>query len=189
MTQDLLKCLREAGNDYTVAWGTGELYDEAADEIELLTAELERIRNGIATDRCDGDSEWAAGVNAACQNHLQLVGRIWRAGHCRREPSFVVSVDYLMDQRGKTYQVNISRSDRPKDAQPGQGVMCVYETPTLANAAVTAEEWADFLNSAAGVAPTPERLCGEPEEEYLGRIAGVSGLDGETLCGQPPMKV
>jgi hypothetical protein len=73
MTQDLLKRLREAGNDYTVAWGSGELYDEAADEIERLKASLDRIRNGIATDRCDGDSEWAAGVNAACDNHRALV--------------------------------------------------------------------------------------------------------------------
>lgn len=71
----LLKRLREAGNDYTVAWGSGDLYDEAADEIERLTAELERIGNGIATDRCDGDSEWAAGVNAACDNHRALVAR------------------------------------------------------------------------------------------------------------------
>lgn len=42
MTEDLLKRLREAGNDYTVAWGSGELYDEAADEIERLTAALGR---------------------------------------------------------------------------------------------------------------------------------------------------
>ena len=73
MNNPLLKRLRDAGNDYTVAWGSGDLYDEAADEIERLTAELERIGNGIATDRCDGDSEWAAGVNAACDNHRALV--------------------------------------------------------------------------------------------------------------------
>ena len=71
--ESLLKRLRDAGNDYTVAWGSGELYDEAADEIERLTAAIERIRAGIATDRCDGDTEWAAGVNAACHNHLKLV--------------------------------------------------------------------------------------------------------------------
>ena len=80
MTQDLLKRLREAGNDYTVAWGSGDLYDEAADEIERLTAVLARIRAGIAADRCDGDTEWAAGVNAACQNHLQLVDVTTAAG-------------------------------------------------------------------------------------------------------------
>jgi hypothetical protein len=45
-SQDLLKRLREAGNDYTVAWGSGELYDEAADEIERLTAALEHKNIG-----------------------------------------------------------------------------------------------------------------------------------------------
>lgn len=32
--RSLVERLREAGNDYTVAWGSGELYDEAADYIE-----------------------------------------------------------------------------------------------------------------------------------------------------------
>jgi hypothetical protein len=41
---DLLKRLRDAGDDYTVAWGSGELYDEAADELERLTRELEEAR-------------------------------------------------------------------------------------------------------------------------------------------------
>ncbi len=41
---DLLKRLRAAGDDYTVAWGSGELYDEAADELERLTRELEEAR-------------------------------------------------------------------------------------------------------------------------------------------------
>ena len=71
--ESLLKRLRDAGNDYTTAWGNGDLYDEAAEEIERLKAEMERIKNGIAADRCDGDSEWAAGVNAACDNHRELV--------------------------------------------------------------------------------------------------------------------
>lgn len=82
MTQDLLKRLREAGNDYTVAWGSGDLYDDAAAEIERLTAVLARIRGAIAADRCDGDTEYAAGVNAACRNHLELIdgGRCTCAG-------------------------------------------------------------------------------------------------------------
>lgn len=33
--------LRQAGNDYTIEWGSGDLYDEAADHIE---AQAERIR-------------------------------------------------------------------------------------------------------------------------------------------------
>ena len=32
--------LRQAGNDYTIEWGNGDLYDEAADEIERLRADL-----------------------------------------------------------------------------------------------------------------------------------------------------
>lgn len=34
---------------------------------------LVRVRDAIAADRCDGESEWASGVNAACRNHLALV--------------------------------------------------------------------------------------------------------------------
>ena len=40
---DLLKRLREAGDDYTVAWGTGELYDEAAEEIESLRSAITAV--------------------------------------------------------------------------------------------------------------------------------------------------
>ena len=50
-----------------------DVQDGAAREIKRLTAALERIRTGIAHDRCDGDSEFAAGVSAACRNHLELV--------------------------------------------------------------------------------------------------------------------
>jgi hypothetical protein len=44
----------------------------------LIAAEnaLQRIRAGIATDRCDGESEWANGVNAACANHLKFVDTV-----------------------------------------------------------------------------------------------------------------
>lgn len=37
---------------------------------------LERIRAAIAADRCDGESEYAAGVNAACRNHLAVIDRV-----------------------------------------------------------------------------------------------------------------
>jgi hypothetical protein len=37
---------------------------------------LQRIRAGIAADRCDGESEYASGVNAACRNHLEFVDRV-----------------------------------------------------------------------------------------------------------------
>lgn len=36
----LIERLRKAGADYTVAWGSGELYDEAADALERLRSEL-----------------------------------------------------------------------------------------------------------------------------------------------------
>lgn len=41
--------------------------------------DLLRIRAAIAGDRCDGDSEYAAGVNAACANHLALIDEAIRA--------------------------------------------------------------------------------------------------------------
>jgi hypothetical protein len=41
----LLERLQEAGDDYTVAWGSGELYDEAAAEMERLHAENARLTN------------------------------------------------------------------------------------------------------------------------------------------------
>jgi hypothetical protein len=34
---------------------------------------VERIRAAIAADRCDGESDYAAGVNAACANHMALI--------------------------------------------------------------------------------------------------------------------
>lgn len=42
----------------------------------LHAAALERIRAAIAADRCDGESEYAAGVNAACRNHLALIDNL-----------------------------------------------------------------------------------------------------------------
>lgn len=39
-------------------------------------AALERIREAIASDRCNGDSEYARGINAACENHLKLIDAI-----------------------------------------------------------------------------------------------------------------
>lgn len=37
---------------------------------------LDRIRDAIAGDRCDGDSDWAQGVNAACRRHLTMIDAI-----------------------------------------------------------------------------------------------------------------
>jgi hypothetical protein len=42
----------------------------------LHAAALERIRAGIAGDRCDGDTEYAAGVNGACANHLKFIDTV-----------------------------------------------------------------------------------------------------------------
>lgn len=54
-------------------------------DIELLRREneelrrvLQEIRTGIAGDRCDGESAFAVGVNAACKNHLQFVDGVMR---------------------------------------------------------------------------------------------------------------
>ena len=41
---DIVERLRAAGIDYTVEWGSGELYDEAADEIERLRLDAARYR-------------------------------------------------------------------------------------------------------------------------------------------------
>lgn len=48
----------------------------AAHDSERLHAALTRIRAGIAGDRCDGESEYASGVNAACRNHLTFVDNV-----------------------------------------------------------------------------------------------------------------
>jgi len=63
-----------------------DVQDGAAREIKRLTAALERIRTGIAHDRCDGDSEFAAGVSAACRNHLELVNAAVAYGVKTGEP-------------------------------------------------------------------------------------------------------
>ena len=41
---DIVERLRATGIDYTVEWGSGELYDEAADEIERLRLDAARYR-------------------------------------------------------------------------------------------------------------------------------------------------
>jgi hypothetical protein len=38
MTSELVKRLREAAADYTIAWGNGDLYEQAADELDRLTS-------------------------------------------------------------------------------------------------------------------------------------------------------
>jgi hypothetical protein len=37
---------------------------------------LSRIRGAIAADRCDGETEYARGVNAACENHIKLIDSV-----------------------------------------------------------------------------------------------------------------
>jgi len=49
----LLERLREAGADYTVAWGSGELYDEAADELEEMHVRTLSIINGLLNSHAD----------------------------------------------------------------------------------------------------------------------------------------
>lgn len=46
------------------------------DHARQLEREIIAIRNAIATDRCDGDSDYAAGVNAACERHLNMIDAI-----------------------------------------------------------------------------------------------------------------
>lgn len=43
---------------------------------ESESSTIQRIREAIAKDRCDGESEWARGVNAACQKHLAMIDAI-----------------------------------------------------------------------------------------------------------------
>lgn len=39
-------------------------------------AALLRIRDAIAADRCDGETEYAQGINTACENHLKLIDAV-----------------------------------------------------------------------------------------------------------------
>ena len=57
MDKTLAQRLREAGDDYTLAWGSGELYDEAA-------TELERLRADNAALRREAHSWWTAARDA-----------------------------------------------------------------------------------------------------------------------------
>lgn len=46
------------------------------DAHQQMQARVARLREAIATDRCDGDSGYAEGVNAACARHLQMFDAI-----------------------------------------------------------------------------------------------------------------
>src|SRR5690349_11858985 len=56
-------------------WGRWERIALAVLAVPRNDAALERIRAAIAADRCHGETEFAAGVNAACRNHLALIDR------------------------------------------------------------------------------------------------------------------
>ena len=43
--------LRQAGNDYTIEWGNGDLYDEAADEIERLRKRVDELSDLLTSAR------------------------------------------------------------------------------------------------------------------------------------------
>ena len=43
--------LRQAGNDYTIEWGNGDLYDEAADEIERRRKRVDELSDLLTSAR------------------------------------------------------------------------------------------------------------------------------------------
>jgi len=49
----------------------GDLFD-LADELSQERAKVARLRESITTDRCDGDSDYARGVNDACKRHTEM---------------------------------------------------------------------------------------------------------------------
>ena len=75
----LIQRLREAGLDYTVAWGSGEMYDEAADALEDLegckrTSQSAAVKvvddvAGLRIGQNDGSSltGYSAGYQTACE--------------------------------------------------------------------------------------------------------------------------
>ena len=54
----LIERLREAGADYTVAWGSGDLYDEAANELEDRTEALKDWKERWRHERTHGCPHW-----------------------------------------------------------------------------------------------------------------------------------
>lgn len=156
--ETLMKRLRDAGNDYTIAWGSGELYDEAAEEIERLKAELERIKTGIGADRCDGDSEWAAGVNAACDNHRALVA----AGAKELPAGHWLCVCGMVLKGGKTHM-------NCPAAPPPHAQSMTDEALSIADAAM----WEQFLSSRHGgkdncyAFPGPDDMDSDPAHQAV----------------------
>ena len=71
----LLERLRAAGEDYTVEWGSGELYDEAADALEKA--------NKFGADAHDSATQWMQRAQAV--KHLPTDGAMtparWQAFH------------------------------------------------------------------------------------------------------------
>jgi hypothetical protein len=80
----ILDRLRQAGNDYTIEWGNGDLYDEAADEIEHLRADLVSCRGTVKTELAHyerlamvhGKTAVAANYEAEAQRLSDLLDRI-----------------------------------------------------------------------------------------------------------------
>ena len=76
--------LRQAGNDYTIEWGNGDLYDEAADEIERLRADLVSCRGTVKTElhhyerlaMVHGKTVLATNYEAEAQRLSDLLDRI-----------------------------------------------------------------------------------------------------------------
>ena len=70
----------EAEVYYSEIVADGGLYWVKAGFARRLERQLNSVREAIAHDRCDGESEWARGVNAACEKHLAMIDTILREG-------------------------------------------------------------------------------------------------------------
>jgi len=76
--------LRQAGNGGNIEWGNGDLYDEAADEIEHLRADLVSCRGTVKTELAHyerlamvcGKTVLAANYEAEAQRLSDLLDRI-----------------------------------------------------------------------------------------------------------------
>jgi hypothetical protein len=64
---------RELGLERESHEVTKRMLADRDDALSARSAIGERIREAIANDRCDGESEWARGVNAARERHLAII--------------------------------------------------------------------------------------------------------------------
>lgn len=96
---DLVERLREAGNDYTVAWGSGDLYDAAADEIERLRAQVAALeaREPRRPDLLERLSYHALERDdLTVEDCIEYLANGWTRVHGRTERQMVMQLLHLM---------------------------------------------------------------------------------------------